>query len=274
MNIPDLGATGIIGVIIVAFFVIGFLKGLIRTVLALICLAIGGYTALWGHEHASELTGPWISNPGPWLPKIIAVITGLVVFFICRFLLKFLVDPFDRSKTGERFGFGLPAALMSLCAGLIVLWAAFTGVRYAGSLAEIRHTRHLVLANHGSDAESVTEPLLMQAKHSLDSSSVGQWQRTTDPFDHPDRIALCKLLIMYHHPQIRQKMLLDRELNELLNDPIFIAAAYDQDVATHSQSGRPRELYHDVAVITALTHSSFATKLQMLDHLGLQELLP
>jgi len=265
MTLPDIGATGIIGIVIVAFFVIGFLKGLIRTVLAVVCLGIAGYTALWGNEHASDLTGPWLSNPGPWLPKIIAVVTGLAVFFICRYILHFLVDPFNSSKTGKRFGFGLPAAFLSLGSGLLILWIAFTGIRYAGSLAEIRHTRHLVLGEEETGHIAIAEPMLLQAKHALDASTVGQWQRSTDPFDRPGRLTLCKLLVMYHHSQTRQKMLENPEINQVLNDPIFIKAAYDKTVTAHAKSGRPRDLYHDTAVIAALAKTSFLEALNNLD---------
>ncbi|BDS08871.1 hypothetical protein NT6N_39110 [Oceaniferula spumae] len=265
MNFQDLGATGIIAIIIVAFAAIGFLKGLIRTVFAMVCLGIAGYTALWGNEHASDLTGPWIQNPGPWLPKIIAVVTGLAVFFICRFLLHFLVDPFNASKTGKRVGFGMPAAFLSLCTGLVVLWLAFTGIRYAGSLAEIRHTRHQLLGDDVTIQTTTAEPLLLKAKHALDASSVGQWQRETDPFYQPGKLTLCKLLVMYHDLKTRKIILLDPEINPVLNDPVFIKAAYADAVKDHAQSVRPRELFHDEAVVEALSDPAFSEALGSLD---------
>lgn len=264
MTLPDIGATGIICLVILAFAVIGFIKGLIRTVFAMVCLGIAGYTALWGNEHASDLTGPWVENPGPWLPKIIAVVTGLAVFFICRYLLHFLVNPFNASSTGKRFGFGLPAAIVSLCTGLIIIWVAFTGIRYAGSLAEIRHTRHLILGEEEKDRIAAAEPLLLKAKHALDSSSVGKWQRRIDPIHTPGKLTLCKLLIMNSHTQTRVKMLMEPEIHRVLNNPVFIHLAFDDNIKELTQSGNPRQLFHQKKIIQALSDKLLAEALQSL----------
>ena len=255
MSFPDLGATGIIAAVVLALTVIGFLKGLIRTLLALICLGIAGYAALWGNEHASDLTAPWMQNPGPWVPKVIAIITGLAVFFICRYLLHFLIDPFNRSKTGKKIGYGLPAAILSLCSGLIILWLGFTGIRYGGSLAELRHTRHLILHQDTDDNNDYAPPVLLRAKLALDASSAGKWQRQTDIFDDPDRLLLCKLLILYHHGPTRHEMLKDEILNPILNDPSFVGLAYSDSIPGLSQSGKPRKLYHNPEISSFLSNS-------------------
>jgi len=264
MNLPDIGVTGIICLVISAFAVIGFIKGLIRTVLAMVCLAIAGYAALWGNEHASDLTGPWVESPGPWLPKIIASVTGLAVFFICRYVLKFIINPFNDSDTGKRFGFGLPAALLSLSAGLIILWGAFTGIRYAGSLSEIRHTRHLILGESEKSRILATEPWLLKAKHSLDSSSVGKWHRQTDPLHTLGRVTLCKLLIMYNHTQTRVKMLTIPEIHRVLNNPIFIKLAFDESIIELIQSGNPRQFFKNPEILHALTESRLKEDLLVL----------
>ena len=273
MNIQDLGATGIIGLVILAFAVIGFLKGLMRTVLAMVCLGIAAYTALWANEHTIDLTGPWISNPGPWLPKIVAVITGLAVFFICRYLLNFIVDPFNRSKTGKRIGFGLPAALLSLCSGLTILWLAFTGIRYGGSLAELSYTRHLLLkeesnekeSHHVNRASSYAVPLLLKAKHSLDASSAGKWHQSTDPFYTPGKLTLCQLLVIYHHMPKREKLLKDPALNSLLNNPAFLELAYQEDIKSNALSAQPRRLFRAKAITRILTQPGFTELLLKVD---------
>ncbi len=265
MNFQDLGATGIIGIVVVAFAIIGFLKGLIRTVLAMVCLGIAGYTTLWGHEHATDLTGPWINHPGPWAPKIIAGVTGLVVFFICRYLLNFLVDPFNRSSTGKRIGFGLPAALLSLCSGLTIIWLAFTGIRYGGSLAELRDTRLQMLNDDPANAASRATPLLLQAKHALDASSVGQWHQSTDPFFTPGKLAICQILVMYHHPPTRKKLLGDPALNRLVNHPEFLDLAYRENIKRHAVSGNPRALLAAAPITRILAQPDFIPLLQKTD---------
>ncbi|MFK7909573.1 MAG: CvpA family protein [Akkermansiaceae bacterium] len=251
MSFPDIGATGIIAAVIIALAVIGFLKGLMRTVLALVCLGIAGYAALWGNEHASDLTSPWIENPGPWMPKVIGIATGLVIFFICRYILHFLVNPFNQSKTGKKIGFGLPAAALSLCAGLAILWLGFTGIRYGGSLAELRHIRELI-NQRDDETMDYSLPILLRAKNALDASSPGNWQQRIDPFNDPERLKLCKLLILYHHSPTRQQMLNEQNLNTLLNRTSFLELAYEESVSALAQSGSPRDLFHSPPVNTFL----------------------
>jgi len=253
MNIPDIGATGIIVTVILAFAVIGFLKGLIRTVLAVVCLGLAGYAAFWGHEHATDLTGSWVSGSGEWMPKIIAVVTGIIVFVLCRAMLNFLVDPFNRSKAGKHIGFGLPAAFLSICAGLGILWLACAGIRYGGSLAELRLTRHQILDASPSRADTYAAPLMVQAKHALDASSIGKWHRSTDPFYIPGRLTLCKVLVMYHHPQTRRDLLNNPVTNTLLNHPEFLKLAYRNDIQDLTSSGHLRELFTAPAVKKTLT---------------------
>lgn len=264
MTLPDIGATGIICLVILIFAVIGFLKGLIRTVLAMVCLAIAGYAALWGNEHASQLTGPWVENPGPWLPKIIAIVTGIAVFIICRYILKFIVNPFNESKTGKRFGSGLPAALICLSTCLIILWAAFTAIRYAGSLSEIRQTRYLTLGDDDKKRIVDSSPWLLTAKRSLDSSSAGNWQRKIDPFHSAGKLTLCRLLIMYQHTQTRVKMLTHPEIHRVLNNPIFIKLAFDKQFQEILQSAKPKVIFQHPEILETLAQKRLVDDLLML----------
>ena len=243
MSFPDIGAFGIIAVIIGAIAIIGFIRGLIRTALALICLAIAAYTGLWGHEHTNQLISSGTASLGPWLPKIVAVITGLTVFFICRYLLKFLVDPFNQSAAGKKIGFGLPAAVISLCMGLALIWIACTGIRYLGSLTEIKQTQQIITAQKERNNLPL-EPTLLSLQRLLDSHSLGKWQRDTDFTHAPNQIKLSKLLILYHHTPTRDKMLQNNMLNPLLNHTAFLELAYKASIQELSQSEKYRALLH------------------------------
>ena len=244
MSLTDLEATGIITALVLALAVIGFLKGLIRTVLSIVCLGVAGYAALWGNDHASDLTEQWMENPGTWIPKIVATLTGLAVFVICRYLLLFLVDPFNQSKTGKKIGFGLPAAALTLCAGLTILWLGFTGIRYGGTIAELKHTRCQVLSIGDDHGAFHTTPMLLNAKLIIDASSAGQWQRKSDFLDTPIKLKLCKLLILYHDNSTRENMLRDERMNLILNSSSFLELAYNGKIQELTESGRMRELYH------------------------------
>lgn len=265
MSLQDLGATEIIAVCVLALAVVGFLKGLFRTVSALVCLGIAGYAAFWGYEHSHDFTASWShAIPAIWAPKILALATGLVVFAICRYLLNFLIDPFDDSKTGKRIGFGLPAAALSLVAGLALVWLGATGIRYAASLSELRDIQRM-LRHDNSEVAQQTSALILKAQKALDSSSIGIWQRKTDPFYATGKLALSKLLVLYHDEPTRQKLLEDKSVSSFLNHPQFINLAYSDEIKHYAEFGKSRDIFNSKAVTTALEQPDFLERFQKLD---------
>jgi len=268
MNLQDLDASEMIAIavvtIILALAVVGFVKGLMRTLMALICLGVAGFAAFWGHEHALDFTSSWNVIPSIWAPKIVALITGVLTLIVCRYLLNFLIDPLNESKAGKRFGFGLPAAALSLCAGLALIWGGITGIRYAASLSELHDTRRL-LTLEDPDQYRPTSKLLVKAQTFLDESKVGQWQRKTDPFYTSGKVMLSKLLIMYHDEPTRIKLLKNPAVSHLLNSPAFIKLAYSKDIKHYSQSGKPREIFNSPALEEALNSPEFVELFKKLD---------
>ncbi len=266
MNLQDLGATEFIGIAILALAVVGFMKGLIRTVFALICLGVAGYAALWGNEHAHDFTASWSNAiPAIWLPKVVALISGLIVFFTCRYLLNFLVDPFNDSKAGKRVGFGLPAAALSLCAGLAILWLGLTGIRYAASLAELRDTQRMLLLEETNDTARQTSALLLKANFLISDSAIGKWQQQTDPLYASGKLALSKLLVMYHHKPTRKALLENPATRKLLNHPTFLELAYSDEIKSYAESGKPREIFNSTSVTKALDNPEFMKSFYLLD---------
>jgi len=273
MNLQDLDATEMIGIavltVILALAVVGFLRGLMRTLMALICLGVAGYAALWGNEHAYDFTESWSAIPSIWVPKIVSLITGVVVFIICRYLLHFLVDPFNDSKTGKRIGFGLPAAALSLCAGVALIWLGFTGIRYAASLSELRDTKQMILIDDPNNVQQASV-LLLRAQRMIDESDIGKWQRKTDPFYAAGKLALSKLLVMYNDEPTRIELLKNKTVSRLLNDPTFIDLAYSPDLKQYAKSGKPREIYNSRELNKALENPKFLKLFKQLDLGSLQ----
>lgn len=279
MNFQDIGTVGIIGIILLTFASIGFCKGLIRTLLAILCLVIAGYVAIWGQEHAHELTGSWVKNPGPWLSWGIGIIAGLIAFILCRYLLHFLVNPFNSSKTGRRIGFGFPAALITFCLGAAFIWLLLSGIRCGGSLAEIEDTQFKL--HEGDDNSSTddrihryTTPLLLRAKRALDTSSAGKWHQLTDPFHSPEKITLCKILIFYHHTPSRHRMLKIPALNALLNQASLIDLAHRDEIKKAVVSQHPGELFFAQAVSNALSNQTLLVPLRKVTSDDLSSLVP
>lgn len=265
MNLQDIGATEIITVCILALAAVGFLKGLFRTVSALVCLGAAGYAALWGNEHAHDFTSSWShAIPSIWVPKVVALLSGLVVFGVCRYLLNFLVDPFDESETGRKIGFGLPAAALSLVAGLALVWGSATAIRYAASLSELRDMQR-TLSLKNNELTQHSSVLILKAQQALDASQIGQWQRQTDPFYTSGKLALSKLLIMYYDEPTRSQMLRNQELSTFLNHPEFIKLAYCAELKHYPESGKPREIFNAQAVNQALQQPDFRQRFNKID---------
>lgn len=265
MNLQDLGATEMIAISIAALAIIGFVKGLIKTLLALICLGVSGYAALWGNEHAHDFTASWSAVPSLWAPKIVAALAGLIAFFVFRYFLNYLVDPFNDSKAGQRFGFGLPAAALSLCAGLALIWASFTGIRYAASLAELRDTQQMLVLKQDNLSAAPSNYLLLRAQRIIDESKVGAWQRGTDPFFQKDKLALSKLLVMYHHEGSRKKMLKNPEISPFINDPDFLKLAYSEEIKDYAEARIPRKIFNAHALQQATSNPQFMSSFHKLD---------
>ena len=254
MDLSGIGATGIIALVLIAFAAIGFIKGLIRTVSSMICLTLSGYAALWANQNTHELSGSLISDSNTWLPKVAAGVAGLTVFFIGRYILKFIANPFEKSEKNKEkgFTFGLPSALICLLISLAIFWIGSNIINHTGSLSEIRQTRSLILSDANKETILAAEPWLLKAKHFISSSLLGKLQRKTDPFHTPGNLSLCQLLIMNTDTDTRVEMLKSSEIHKVLNNPAFINLAFDEELKEVIQSGDSKELLKHPKVLQAI----------------------
>ena len=256
MDLSGIGATGIIALVLLAFAAIGFIKGLIRTVSSMICLALSGYAALWANQNTHELSGSLISETNTWLPKVAAAVAGLTVFFIGRYILKFIANPFEKSEKNKEkekgFNFGLPSALICLLISLAIFWIGSNIINHSGNLSEIRQTQSLILSGKDKETVLAAEPLLLKAKHFISSSLLGKLQRKTDPFHTPGNLSLCQLLIMNTDTDTRVEMLKHSEIHDVLNNPLFINLAFDEELKDVIQSGDSKEILKHPKVLQAI----------------------
>lgn len=279
MNLSGIGTFGIIAIILFIFAATGFFRGFIRTTLGIVCLAISGYCAYWMHQNVYQLITPWMSNPQPWLCGIIAIGAGLAAFIISRYIFHFVIDPFNVSKTGQRIGFGLPAALITLAIGSVFIWLSLAGVRYLGSAAELQQTRFQISNDdEPHDTWSIANqhiiPHFITSKKWLNSSSLGSWHSGTDLFHPAGKVQLCQLLIHYHHEPSRLAMLKDARFSELVNETTFLELAHNEEIKKVSASDFPVGLLSSARVKTALTNKALSQKLTNLSSEDFDALSP
>lgn len=270
MNLQDLGFLGITGFILLAFILIGFFKGLIHTILGMICLSFAGYSVFKVHRHAYLAIETWAGDHRFWLSWVIAIFAGFCALMLSRYLMKFLIDPFNTSKAGQRIGFGLPAAAIALVIGCLSIWLGLAGIRFAGCLAELQDTRHKI-ANRESEKTTASKlsrhatPLLLQARQQLEKSDLGEWHRAVDLFHHPEKTRLCTILILYHHAPSRETMLSHMEFNTLLNGAAFLELVHQEEIKALALSSYPAQLYTTASVTKALDNKQLVQVLQTCD---------
>ena len=277
MDLSGIGATGIIALVLLAFAAIGFIKGLIRTVSSMICLALSGYAALWANQNTHELSGSLISETNTWLPKVAAAVAGLTVFFIGRYILKFIANPFEKSEKNKEkekgFNFGLPSALICLLISLAIFWIGSNIINHSGNLSEIRQTQSLILSGKDKETVLAAEPLLLKAKHFISSSLLGKLQRKTDPFHTPGNLSLCQLLIMNTDTDTRVEMLKHSEIHDVLNNPLFINLAFDEELKDVIQSGDSKEILKHPKVLQAIENETLKNSITALPESLLSSIL-
>lgn len=270
MDILDLGASGTICLVLLLLALVGFFKGFIRMLLGILCLVAAGYSGYWTHVNALELFGIPASQSPTWLPWFISIASGLITYATSHYLCNFVIDPFNTSKTGRRIGFGMPAALITLCIGIVTIWLLLAAIRFGGSVAELEQFR---LSVEGEDRQSSIQvntkqlsiPILIKAKNMVDTSTGGAWHLRKDPFYTPGKITLCKVLILYHHAPSKTKMLKTPSLVALLNHPTFLEIAHQQDVKRATISQQVSKLYSSQRVTSALSNKEFLDLVVNLD---------
>ncbi|MGJ8677716.1 MAG: hypothetical protein ACSHX0_09380 [Akkermansiaceae bacterium] len=253
MNIQDLSATGIIGILFAAFAIIAFVKGLVRIIFGIIALCIAIYLAWLSSEYTQSA-----SFLGNYTQAIITGSIGIAVFLGSSRILRSVINPFNRSKLGTKFGFGLPAALISLLAGLFVIGFSFSAVHYAAALAELRRTQ----SGSTEDNDLKRDSFIISVQDKVDNSQLGRWFSQIDPFQSDTKLKLAKTLILYHDETRRLEMLKDPIFNTLFNHSLFVQLAYESQIKTSIEEGKVSKLYRSKLLQVALKDDLFQQSLK------------
>ena len=256
MNFQNLDASVIITLVILAFVVIGFVKGLIQIILTLIALCAATYCAWLGYDFIQVIT-----YNDSLIPTIGSFIIWAVVFILCQKILRFIINPFNASKTGKTVGFGKPAAIISFFAVIAVTWVALTSVRYAGSIAELRDTQNYL---KGQPVKS-RDAAIIGLKSILDNSIIGHWQAMSDPINSPSKLAMSKIMLMYHDRPMRARMLEAPVFDSILKNHSFLEIAYLDDLKNISINGQYTALYHHPVIKEVVQDTSLISELEIVE---------
>lgn len=258
MNFGELGATGIITIVIVAFAILGFVKGILKLVYSLICL-VGTFTAAWlGHSWGfSKVLEKWPNAPEN-MQIFCAVVAALLAFMVLSAFSRFLSNPFPTKKDdkGKRSGVGLTGLLVGVALSFSACWFGIQQLINQGSRAEINYW----LAQAQETAPNKL-PYLSQLKQAFTNSALGKRIAQVFPLNDPVDQTLAKLTVMritstekFHqlaqHPVIKETLLDPKVLHFMMNKDVVasIDAGDTEAILEHPE-------FHDLISDPALKHA-------------------
>lgn len=214
----EIGITGMLLMILILFFLLGFIKGLVKTGMALLTIVLSSYAAWWGYNHGESLLSDYIANLPSYINIICASLAGLVVFCTFYKVFRFIVNPFHGEDKESRSGwnFGLPSALLSL--GLSVCFIFFL-VNRLRTTNELDHLKEMM--TQGMDKVPNRSGMHKLIIDKLSEYKIGQYLLNHDPLWESNRGKLAKLAVIYYQSE-PDSMLENSEVTAILTDPEFV----------------------------------------------------
>ena len=227
INLGELGSSGVITLLILVFTVVGFIRGAVKLVFMLFSLAGAGYTAYWAAEvgfiRAQE---NWADAP-LWLSDAMALGAGLFTFFTLHKILSFFVDPFETSGTIARFVVGVPAAIISLIAAVLLIWGSLIFLKDKGAKSEIRYW--MSQDDPEEEAKLKNYPTIAALKQNFEGSIIGKAMMGVYQVTESEKHHLAKLLVIAKNSPDKMVSMADNgpvrklfenpKMLELLEDP-------------------------------------------------------
>lgn len=260
-QLSELGTDGLILGLLLLFAVLGFIKKLVKIFFLVIALAIGAVAGIWGHNNAFSLSKVLVENPEPWMSTAVAIIAFLGAFFFARTVLGFLQGGSKETGAFSKFGFGIPGAILSLAVGGAIAYGALTGVRYAGTMAEMERLKDYASDNLDT---SKAEPILAKLKNWIDESRLGQLHQKFDFINDTAQANLAKLAIVQEkvgaveklapqeEEEILQAISVNAELQSSIREGDFSALLKSDQLRDASKEAATRDALMQLDIEKAL----------------------
>jgi len=260
LSFVDIGVSGFITILVLAFAAIAFLKGIVKLFFALLTVAAAITAAWWGYHFGHDwLLSYWAGAPlGSNL--IICIIAGIGSFLFLHKVFSFLINPFEQSKAISPISFGIPAALLGVVLASAAVYFGMTQLRSTNNLTRIDE-----LIKDGP--RKAAEPLSWQSKLKdwLYNSKAGKFVLDHDPLWDEEREKLVKLTTLYYalgpntlpgNDKAREAMLHPNFQKTVVLDDEVMAAFKEQDAIA---------LWKAEAFDTALEDDKFRQLLAQID---------
>lgn len=163
------GLTGIITMLLILLALFGIIKGAVRLVFLACTLGGAAYAAYWGSEQGlSKLREYWPEAP-EISGNVMAIILGLIAFFILYKIFSFLTNPFEESNFISKFAFGIPGTIVSTAVAAGMVWFGINFMQDRGAEQEIKY----LMAQNNPQKPSEYPPIA-KLKQKFEATSIGQ----------------------------------------------------------------------------------------------------
>ena len=219
----------IIGLIIGLFTILGFLKSFVSFFFNLIALALGALAGLWVYNNGFTIAQKVIDKPEPWMSVALGIAAFVLTIIVIRKILGFLSGKSGEGSQARSGGFGMPGGTFGLLIGGGFAYFMLTGVRYAGTMAELERLSNYVTGKIDSSSE---EPIFVKLKNWIDKSKIGEWHQKIDFLNDPVEANAAKLAIVQESSQEKFAQITAEQGGEIIYDAIpvdpAIQEAYDR----------------------------------------------
>lgn len=264
--------------VVLLFAIVGILKGILKTILALISLSIAAAAFLFGLLQSPPHIAKFVPEAAGWMPLVAGAVCALLTLAIIHLVggifsgkakLPSIGGDSEEPSVKKRSPLAL---IFGVIIGLLALDGAITGLRYFGTRAELAHLQTYV--KDGQEAAGEL-PFMARAKQWLDQSPIATLQEKVDFLNHPDyrsRLNLTKLLIISGDRADLAAALQAPENREVLQIPEILALTTTADDLREAiAAGDFEKVYQDPRFQRLTTRPS--TKRELLK-VNLEQFLP
>ena len=244
MNFGEIGASGVITLVILVFVVLGFAKGALKLFYGFLCL-VGTLVAAWlGYQFGY----PLVHERWPDIPEhgeyACAIASAILAFLFLKTLTDFCSSPFTKDEEERKKSSGILGSLTGFALGFTICLLGMHRLVDKGTRAEVDYW-----IAQASDAAPDELPSLTKLKYDFLNSAAGkQLARFIKQEDNGSQ-NLAKLAIMQvAAPEKLQALAADPAIANTLESPQVKEFLHDPAIKEFIEKG-------DTAAI--LTHPEF-----------------
>ena len=199
--IPGLSLGTAALVVIAACMAIAAASGIVRLLIGVSLLAASILAGFWTWQHGPAYVKAWIDPAPPWLASVLAVVAGILTFWMLLRVVRIVTNPFGRERTEKHRAPHGPIArtfsmALSLIPAAVLCFLGAALIRHFGSISELK----AYAATQSGAAAKPAAVWLAEMKKAIDATLPADWFRRIDPLTNDARLAIAKWIAANPNP--------------------------------------------------------------------------